>query len=120
MRSHRITLVLIPRRSKAFLRTSKMSAAPPIRIIPRLDIKGDNVVKGMRLEGLRVVGAPDDFARRYYAEGADEILFIDIVASLYGRHNILGTVELAAREIFVPLTFGGRLPTLHHIPRTLR
>ena len=64
----------------------------PVRIIPRLDIKGENVVKGVRLEGLRIVGKPDDFARRYYAEGADEILFVDIVASLYGRNNILGVV----------------------------
>ena len=97
-----------------------MNAAAPIRIIPRLDIKGENVVKGVRLEGLRVVGKPDDFARRYYAEGADEILFVDIVASLYGRNNILGVVERAAREIFVPLTVGGGLRTLDDIAGALR
>lgn len=94
--------------------------AAPIRIIPRLDIKGENVVKGVRLEGLRVVGKPDDFARRYYADSADEILFIDIVASLYGRNNILGVVERAAREIFVPLTVGGGLRTLDDIAGALR
>ena len=92
----------------------------PVRIIPRLDIKGENVVKGVRLEGLRIVGKPDEFARRYYAEGADEILFIDIVASLYGRNNILDVVERAAREIFVPLTVGGGLRTLDDISAALR
>jgi cyclase len=92
---------------------------PPVRLIPRLDIKGENVVKGVRLEGLRVVGTPDDFARRYYAQGADEILFIDIVASLYGRNNILGVVERAAREIFVPLTVGGGLRSLEDIAGAL-
>ena len=97
-----------------------VTALPPIRIIPRLDIKGENVVKGVRLEGLRVVGKPDAFARRYYAEGADEILFIDIVASLYGRNNILGVVERAAGEIFVPLTVGGGLRTLDDIAGALR
>jgi cyclase len=92
----------------------------PIRIIPRLDIKGENVVKGVRLEGLRVVGKPGEFARRYYADGADEILFVDIVASLYGRNNILGVVERAAREIFVPLTVGGGLRSLDDIAGALR
>ena len=92
----------------------------PIRIIPRLDIKGENVVKGVRLEGLRVVGKPVEFSRRYYADGADEILFIDIVASLYGRNNILAVVERAARELFIPLTVGGGLRTLDDIASALR
>jgi cyclase len=95
-------------------------SSPPVRIIPRLDIKGENVVKGVRLEGLRVVGKPDAFARRYYADGADEILFIDIVASLYGRNNILDVVERAAREIFIPLTVGGGLRSLDDIAGALR
>ena len=54
----------------------------PIRIIPRLDIKGSDVVKGVQLEGVRRVGQPGELARKYYAEGADEIIFIDSVASL--------------------------------------
>jgi cyclase len=97
-----------------------ISPSQPVRIIPRLDIKGENVVKGVRLEGLRVVGKPDAFARQYYAEGADEILFIDIVASLYGRNNILDVVERAARELFVPLTVGGGLRTIDDIEAALR
>ena len=84
----------------------------PVRLIARLDIKGPNVVKGVRLEGLRVVGKPGDFARRYYDQGADEILFVDIVASLYGRNNILDVVERTAREIFIPMTVGGGIRTL--------
>ena len=56
-----------------------------IRIIPRLDIKGPNLVKGIQMEGLRVLGKPEYFARRYYEGGADELLYIDAVASLYGR-----------------------------------
>jgi cyclase len=96
-----------------------VSAPAPVRLIPRLDIKGENVVKGVRLEGLRVVGKPEEFARRYYAQGADEILFIDIVASLYERNNILGVVERAARELFVPLTVGGGLRSLDDIAAAL-
>ena len=59
-----------------------------IRLIPRLDIKGPNLVKGIHLEGLRVLGLPERFARYYYEEGADELLFQDTVASLYHRNNI--------------------------------
>ena len=54
-----------------------------IRIIPRLDIKGENLIKGVQLEGLRVIGAPNEFAQKYYKDGADEFIFIDCVASLY-------------------------------------
>lgn len=93
---------------------------PPVRIIPRLDIKGPNVVKGVHLEGLRVVGKPGELTRRYYRDGADEIVFMDIVASLYGRNNILSVVEETARDVFVPLTVGGGLRTLDDIRAALR
>lgn len=93
---------------------------PPVRIIARLDIKGENVVKGIQLEGLRVVGNPGEMARRYYAEGADEILFMDIVASLYGRNQILDIVRQAAMDVFIPLTVGGGLRTLDDITAVLR
>ena len=63
---------------------------PKIRIIPKLEIKGLNVIKGMRMEGLRVVGLPEEFSKKYYLDSADEILFIDTVASLYGRNNLQG------------------------------
>jgi cyclase len=93
---------------------------PPLRLIARLDIKGPNVVKGIHLEGLRVVGDPGALARRYYEAGIDEILYIDIVASLYGRNNILSIVEAAARDIFVPLTVGGGLRSVEDIVEALR
>lgn len=91
-----------------------------IRIIPRLDIKGPNLVKGIHLEGLRVLGKPQDFARHYYENGADELLYMDVVASLYGRNNLLEIVERTARETFIPLTVGGGLRSLDDIKKVLR
>jgi imidazole glycerol-phosphate synthase subunit HisF len=90
------------------------------RIIPRLDIKGPNLVKGIHLEGLRVLGRPEYFARRYYEEGADELLFMDVVASLYGRNSLLDIVQRTANEIFIPLAVGGGLRSLDDIRAVLR
>jgi cyclase len=92
----------------------------PIRIIPRLDIKGPNLVKGIHLEGLRVLGKPEDFARHYYETGADELIYIDSVASLYGRENLIEIVRRAAGNIFIPLTAGGGLRTIDDIRKLLR
>lgn len=94
--------------------------APTIRVIPRLDIKGPNLVKGIHLEGLRVVGPPHEFAARYYKEGADELIYMDIVASLYGRNNLVEIVERTSREIFIPLTVGGGVRSLEDIVTLLR
>lgn len=91
-----------------------------VRIIPRLDIKGPNLVKGIHLEGLRVLGKPERFARAYYEEGADELLYIDVVASLYGRNSLLPIIERTAREVFIPLTVGGGIRTLEDIRAILR
>jgi cyclase len=91
-----------------------------VRIIPRLDIKGPNLVKGVNLEGLRVLGKPDRFARYYSESGADELLYMDVVASLYGRNSLLDVVERTAREIFIPLTVGGGLRSLEDIASALR
>ena len=91
-----------------------------IRIIPRLDIKGPNVVKGVNLEGLRVVGRPELFAPHYYAEGADELLFMDAVASLYGRNTLDEIVSRAAERMFVPLTVGGGIRSVQDIRSVLR
>jgi cyclase len=100
--------------------TTVPAARTPARVIARLDIKGPNVIKGVHLEGLRVIGKPGPLAQRYYAEGADEIIFMDTVASLYGRNNILGVVEEAAREIFVPMTVGGGIRSVDDIVAALR
>ena len=91
-----------------------------LRIIPRLDIKNATLVKGIHLEGLRVLGKPEEFARRYYEEGADELLYMDIVASLYQRNSLLDIVERTSREIFIPLTVGGGLRSLDDIKAVLR
>ncbi len=80
-----------------------------VRVIPRLDIKGPNLVKGVHLEGLRVMGKPQDFARYYYNRGADELMFMDVVASLYGRNSLLDIISKTASEVFIPLTVGGGL-----------
>ncbi len=90
-----------------------------IRIIPRLDIKGPNLVKGIHLEGLRILGKPELFARYYYEQGADELLYMDVVASLYGRTSLLPIIERTAREIFVPLTVGGGLRSIDDIRSAL-
>lgn len=91
-----------------------------IRIIPRLDIKGPNLVKGIHLEGLRVLGSPEQFARYYYQHGADEIIYQDVVASLYERNSLQDIIQRTAREILVPLTVGGGLRTTDDILQVLR
>jgi len=91
-----------------------------IRLIPRLDIKGPNLIKGVHLEGLRVIGSPAAFAERYYEEGADELLYMDCVASLYGRNHLADLVREAARNIFIPITVGGGIRTVHDATSILR
>jgi cyclase len=91
-----------------------------IRIIPRLDIKGPNLVKGIHLEGLRVLGKPERFARFYYEGGADELFFVDVVASLYGRNQLTDIVAHTARDIFIPLCVGGGLRSVDDIRNVLR
>lgn len=91
-----------------------------IRLIPRLDIKGPNLVKGIHFEGLRVLGKPEFFAQYYYESGADELIYIDAVASLYGRNSLLDIVQRTAREIFIPLTVGGGLRSVADIRAVLR
>jgi imidazole glycerol-phosphate synthase subunit HisF len=87
--------------------TTGLDPANPIRIIPKLEVKGPNLIKGIHLEGLRIVGKPEEAALRYYAEGADELIYMDIVASLYQRDSILEVVRRTADEVFIPLTVGG-------------
>ena len=91
-----------------------------IRIIPRLDIKGPNLVKGIHLEGLRVLGKPEDFAKLYYEQGADELIYQDTVASLYQRNSLTEIITKTAKNIFIPITVGGGLRTLDDINKVLR
>jgi len=91
-----------------------------MRIIPRLDIKGPNLVKGVHMEGLRVLGKPERFAKFYYENGADELIYMDVVASLYGRNSLLYVIQKTSKEIFIPLTVGGGLRTLDDIRSVLK
>ena len=91
-----------------------------LRLIARLDIKGPNLIKGVHLEGLRVIGDPQEHARRYYEQGADELVYMDIVASLYGRNNLTDIVRRAAHDIFVPLTVGGGVRSVDDVNMLLR
>ena len=90
------------------------------RLIARLDIKGPNLIKGIHLEGLRIIGDPQEHARRYYEQGADELVYIDIVASLYGRNSLGDIVARTARDVFVPLTVGGGLRSVDDVRAMLR
>lgn len=92
----------------------------PVRIIPKLDIKGPNLVKGIHLEGLRVLGKPSDFAKYYYDQGADELMFMDVVASLYDRNSLHDIISETAKSIFIPITVGGGIRNLNDIKSMLR
>jgi imidazole glycerol-phosphate synthase subunit HisF len=91
-----------------------------IRLIPRLDIKGPNLIKGIHLEGLRVIGNPQEYALKYYQAGADELIFMDVVASLYGRNNLSDIVSYAAKNVFVPITVGGGVRSVEDVKHILR
>lgn len=90
------------------------------RIIPRLDIKGPNLVKGIHLEGLRVLGKPADFAKYYYENGADELIFMDVVASLYERNSLHEIISQTAKQKFIPITVGGGIRSISDIKEVLR
>lgn len=90
------------------------------RLIARLDIKGPKLIKGVRLEGFRVVGDPEERARLYYEQGADELLYIDAVASLYGRNSLQSLVQRTASEVFVPITVGGGVRSIDDVKKLLR
>ena len=91
-----------------------------VRLIARLDIKAPNLIKGVHLEGLRVVGSPGLHAQRYYEQGADELLYMDIVASLYGRNNLEEIVSQTARNVFIPMCVGGGIRSIDDANRLLR
>lgn len=91
-----------------------------LRLIARLDIKGANLIKGIHLEGLRIVGDPQDRAEKYYHDGADEIIYMDTVASLYGRNNLIDVVTRATEHVFVPMTVGGGIRSVEDARALLR
>ena len=91
-----------------------------IRIIPRLDVKNNTIVKGIHLEGLRVVGQPAELAQKYFEQGADELLYMDAVASLYERNSLSDIIRQTAERIFIPLTVGGGIRSVENVRDILR
>lgn len=90
------------------------------RIIARLDVKGPDLIKGIHLEGVRKVGDPGTFARRYYDEDIDEILYMDAVASLYGRNALGDLISKTTEDVFVPVTVGGGIRSIEDARSLLR
>ncbi len=91
-----------------------------IRIIPKIDIKNFNLVKGVHLEGLRVLGDPKSFADKYYKEGADELIYHDVVASLYQQNNISDLVKRTSKNIFLPMVVGGGINGIDQVEKILK
>lgn len=90
------------------------------RLIARLDVKGANLIKGIHLEGLRVIGSPNEHALRYYEQGIDELIYMDCVASLYGRNSLSELIKQAAENVFIPLTVGGGVRSADDVAHLLR
>ena len=92
----------------------------PVRVIPRLDIKGPNLIKGIQMEGNRALGTAEAFADLYYKEGADELFYQDVVASLYRRNGLLEIISSTAKKLFIPLTVAGGIRSVEDIRSVLR
>lgn len=90
-----------------------------MRVIARLDVKNEWVIKGIQMEGLRKVGDPVELAKRYYDEGVHEIIFMDAVASLYDRNNLFHLIEKACEQVFIPISIGGGLRSLDDVSSAL-
>ncbi len=90
------------------------------RIIPCLDVKDGKVVKGINFVGLKEVGDPVDLAKKYYQQGADELVFLDITATSDGRETMVHVVEEVAKNIFMPFTVGGGIRSVEDVRKMLR
>ena len=91
-----------------------------VRLIAKLDIKVPNLVKTIQLEGLRKIGNPNEFAIRYYQNGIDEIIYNDVVASLYDRNNIFDIIKETVKNVFIPITVGGGLRSSKDVEMALK
>jgi len=91
-----------------------------IRVIARMDVKGPNLVKGIQFEGLRQLGNPNEYSKKYYEQGIDEIIYIDIVASLYERNNLSDIVSKTTEDVFIPITVGGGIRSVEDAKKLLR
>lgn len=93
--------------------------AAAVRVIGKLDIKGPNLIKGLELDGQRVLGKAWDFAKTYNLEGIDELFFQDTVASLYRRNSLKDIIRQTAQEVFIPFTVAGGIRSLNDIKEIL-
>lgn len=93
---------------------------PTFRVVAKLDIKDENLVKGVNFEGLRVIGKPHEFANHYYKNCIDEIFYQDVIASLLGRNTLRKIIADSSRNIFVPITVGGGIKKLEDIELILK
>jgi len=89
------------------------------RVIARIDVKNDQLIKTVQLEGLRVVGEPRPRMLQYYEQGIDELIYMDIVASLYGRNSLFELISSAAQSCFIPLTVGGGIRSIDDASQAL-
>lgn len=89
------------------------------RVIARIDVKNEFVIKGIHLEGLRKVGDPNELAKKYYDLGIDEIIFMDAVAAYYDRNSLSHIIEKACSDVFVPITVGGGIRSIENIQTAL-
>ena len=78
-----------------------------VRVIARLDIKNNFLIKVYSPEGSRKLGNPYDFAKKYFEDNVDEIIYMDSVASLYNRNSLNDIIEKTSKNIFIPITVGG-------------
>lgn len=90
------------------------------RLIARLDVKAPHLIKGINLEGLRKIGDPAEFALRYYEQGIDEIIYMDIVASLYERNSLGELVSRTTQDVFIPITVGGGIRSVEDVEAMMR
>ena len=105
---------------KIRLESIDLSRNPQVRIIPKLEVKVPNLIKGIQLEGLRKIGDPNEYATKYYIDGADEIYFEDVVASLHGQNRLMKITDEATKSIFIPISVGGGLKTVGDVSSVLR
>ncbi len=89
------------------------------RLIARLDVKGNKLIKGVRYEGLRVIGDPYNYASKYAKSGIDEIIYLDVVASLYGRNSLFEVLKKTSSNIFIPITAGGGIRSVNDAGKLL-
>jgi len=89
------------------------------RVIPCLDVAAGKVVKGVNFENLREMGDPVELARRYYEQGADEITFLDVTATVDARDTTYDVVQRTAEQVFIPLTVGGGVRSAEDVARLL-